>query len=827
LKLVVLVDNSRTMTTNGVDGSYNVFRKTCKVIADRVSRWDADGRIPKDSQLEVYAVSNPDLKIFTREEKHLREPLFKYGEPPQDYKALDEGRGISVGSLPWVSDLKLIQQNDLQPFQERGYWVLFFSNTSRDSADGRSWWGALKKRSDLATSSFMLPVILPNGRLDRFSMDRAVEKAVGDAFDEVSEFWKNASVATATVTWVEPRLRTVDMATVEGTVVRIPGLVTIEKGEGRMPHVTLEPPAHEPGTVARAVYVDTDFRKHDSVTGALGKYAFEIELREPLIDKTVTITASVTGGGATRLEGDTRAEIVLKGRPMPHLFFNANEVAVRDRRGVIPVVASELIVPIDLAVRGEGGAGPAKRTVTVRPNQQELILDWQEDAVLPDRIGFVVGSGQAILCFADRRRQDPLYIAVKKDVRDAPPEAPETPGPTAAIHVTPDPADVTVSTGDSLTFSAEVTQGDRLTWEFGDGTEAVAGVPEVRHSFAEPGQYTVVLTARNAAGQVARATQAITVAARVEPEAKFRFSPALTTIPVGTPVAFENQSSNATSYEWEFGDGSPGSTEPNPTHTYSRPGTYMVTLVAHAGDRSNRYAVEITMAGAGGESAVAADPVAAFELASEGAIEAGDSVRFVNRSSNADRFEWDFGDGTPPVSEREPSHVFDHDGVFTVRLIAYGGDGRSHSHEQTVTVSEGGSILPWVLLLLVLGVIAMVIKFLRPTHEVSASLFKGKDRMGEARTRKSLLLADVGLPDLSSEGKPQAIVMSVDYDKEARELQVKFVAKGYSCTLKRVDSIHKTYNLPADTPSTPVPLGEYEIEGTDYRLRLEDARGEP
>jgi PKD repeat protein len=253
----------------------------------------------------------------------------------------------------------------------------------------------------------------------------------------------------------------------------------------------------------------------------------------------------------------------------------------------------------------------------------------------------------------------------------------------------------------------------------------------------------------------------------------------------------------------------------------------MVTLVAHAGDRSNRYAVEITMAGAGGESAVAADPVAAFELASEGAIEAGDSVRFVNRSSNADRFEWDFGDGTPPVSEREPSHVFDHDGVFTVRLIAYGGDGRSHSHEQTVTVSEGGSILPWVLLLLVLGVIAMVIKFLRPTHEVSASLFKGKDRMGEARTRKSLLLADVGLPDLSSEGKPQAIVMSVDYDKEARELQVKFVAKGYSCTLKRVDSIHKTYNLPADTPSTPVPLGEYEIEGTDYRLRLEDARGEP
>mgnify|MGYP006267224597 CR=1 FL=1 len=44
-------------------------------------------------------------------------------------------------------------------------------------------------------------------------------------------------------------------------------------------------------------------------------------------------------------------------------------------------------------------------------------------------------------------------------------------------------------------------------------------------------------------------------------------------------VTFENFSQNATSYEWDFGDGN-SSTDENPVHTYSGPGSYEVTLVA-------------------------------------------------------------------------------------------------------------------------------------------------------------------------------------------------------------------------------------------------------
>jgi PKD repeat protein len=50
-------------------------------------------------------------------------------------------------------------------------------------------------------------------------------------------------------------------------------------------------------------------------------------------------------------------------------------------------------------------------------------------------------------------------------------------------------------------------------------------------------------------------------------------------VTAGTPVSFTNQSTGASSYLWDLGDGST-STAVNPSHVYSAAGTYTVKLRA-------------------------------------------------------------------------------------------------------------------------------------------------------------------------------------------------------------------------------------------------------
>jgi len=55
---------------------------------------------------------------------------------------------------------------------------------------------------------------------------------------------------------------------------------------------------------------------------------------------------------------------------------------------------------------------------------------------------------------------------------------------------------------------------------------------------------------------------------------------------VGVPVTFNNQTLNASSYQWSFGDGQT-STQVSPTYTYDASGTYKVTLVAFTDDNQS------------------------------------------------------------------------------------------------------------------------------------------------------------------------------------------------------------------------------------------------
>lgn len=57
-------------------------------------------------------------------------------------------------------------------------------------------------------------------------------------------------------------------------------------------------------------------------------------------------------------------------------------------------------------------------------------------------------------------------------------------------------------------------------------------------------------------------------------------------------VILKNKSANATTYEWDFGDGNT-SLDKDPTHTYASEGTYTIKLVAESGDESHTASKEV------------------------------------------------------------------------------------------------------------------------------------------------------------------------------------------------------------------------------------------
>ncbi len=118
---------------------------------------------------------------------------------------------------------------------------------------------------------------------------------------------------------------------------------------------------------------------------------------------------------------------------------------------------------------------------------------------------------------------------------------------------------------------------------------------------------------------------------------------------------FTDQSANdPDTWQWDFGDGN-GSTEQNPTHTYTAPGDYTVCLVASNSAGTDTACMTLT---------VVLPPVAAFTYTDEG----GGTFSFADQSLNdPDTWQWDFGDGNGST-EQNPTHTYTASGDYTVCL---------------------------------------------------------------------------------------------------------------------------------------------------------------
>lgn len=131
-------------------------------------------------------------------------------------------------------------------------------------------------------------------------------------------------------------------------------------------------------------------------------------------------------------------------------------------------------------------------------------------------------------------------------------------------------------------------------------------------------------------------------------------------------VDFSNTSLHANKFHWDFGNGQT-SDQYQPSAKYTAFGTYTITLVAEDTicDLSDTTTILVNHQ----QGAVT---IASFD-ASYAGCNRNYEATFHNFSSNADTYEWDFGDGGTS-SLAEPTHSFPDSGTYTVQLIAISSD---------------------------------------------------------------------------------------------------------------------------------------------------------
>jgi PKD repeat protein len=209
-----------------------------------------------------------------------------------------------------------------------------------------------------------------------------------------------------------------------------------------------------------------------------------------------------------------------------------------------------------------------------------------------------------------------------------------------------------VVSGLQVSFINESANSSGSVWNFGDGLFGDEENPV--HTYASEGIYNVMLISEGVCGDD---TSFATITLQSSAVADFTILQSDDCVPA--TVEFTNQSSeNATGFKWTFEGGTPAtSTQENPTVIYNTAGSFDVELIVFAPAGNDTILMENIVT-------IGSDPAAAFLFSTSGT-----TVEFENLSSNANSFEWNFGDGDISL-EQNPSHTYAEFGTYLISLIA-------------------------------------------------------------------------------------------------------------------------------------------------------------
>lgn len=235
-------------------------------------------------------------------------------------------------------------------------------------------------------------------------------------------------------------------------------------------------------------------------------------------------------------------------------------------------------------------------------------------------------------------------------VTQAPVASFTTSGPVSSCDDTLTVNFVNTSTGANLTY----------LWDFGDNTTSTATSPS--HKYVGFGRYTVSLTVTDPNCTDTETKMNLVVLAM--PVADFSLTDSV--FCVKQPIQFNNTSTDAFTYSWNFGDGT-ASTSKSPIKSYADSGTYVVRLNVALGNCFDTYSDTIIIDKA----------IARFGVDTSYNCNPGESVQFVDSSYNASIWSWriqrpEIFNGHIPIidSSQNPTTIYNQVvGYFTDTLI--------------------------------------------------------------------------------------------------------------------------------------------------------------
>jgi|GEM_PF-4413833 len=212
-------------------------------------------------------------------------------------------------------------------------------------------------------------------------------------------------------------------------------------------------------------------------------------------------------------------------------------------------------------------------------------------------------------------------------------------------------------------------------WDFENGDTSTLNNPSA--TFTDYGEYTISLTVNTAFGCTDTYTQTI----QVFPQPQANFIPNLSEGCEPTNITFENNTTNATNYYWDFGDGNT-SIEETGSNEYENAGIYSAQLIA----TYDTICYDTLIL----ENAINIyeSPTANFTIDTTKVCEGGE-IQFTNLSIDASTVEWDFGNGDNATTENS-IYSYNTDGVYSISLIATHTDGC----KDTLIFNDTITILP-------------------------------------------------------------------------------------------------------------------------------------